>query len=785
MDHNHALPPDYTSPNHSPVANAGADQSAFQGDLVTLNGAASSDPDGDQVTFQWFFDSCPGACPALSNPTTATPSFLTTATGTYFLQLVVNDGQFSSAADIVRVTVAPAQPATPDLSGQEWIYGRFGTYIGRSGLSVLDLEGDGNLEIVTAASPAGFGDNQFWYALRRNGTGEYTQIFLSEISPVAINRILAVDLDGDDIGEILVGYQDGRVDVFAGDTFARRLSVQTPGAVNALAAADLDGDGTAEIVTSDGQKIYVHDASGAPLWATTAYGGYDLAIGNVDNDPAPEIVIAATWNGYVVDAGTQALEWDYINGFGARVRTGDIDGDGRDEIVGAASWRKITLFDAELKSPSREIATSHDIGALLVTDLDGDGVAEILYGDNQWGSIHCYEGSGLVERWTIHNPDSGTTGLAVGDVDADGTLEVLWGAGGNSTGPDFLFVASPAAGIEWRNVHLDGPLSAVDVGDVDDDGQDEIVMVSFKSNSGYDDGIISIFDATSHALEWQSTDLPNINAWSGVNGVRIADVDQDGETEFVIATSHLYDGLVQVFNGRTHALERQSATYSGEPFTTLEVADVDGDGAMEVVVGTNGGAVGAHLIVLNGTTLAEEWKSASLMDGGTTVSDIDIADVDGDGNLEMLVAVGGSKVYAIDGLTHQFDWLEALPASTIGAFDLNADGSKEILVGRTDGTIGVYDGTTFALQGSVSALSGSAVAALSLADLDGDNQPEWILASNGMLSVLENGTGKLLWRSKSLGANLGRYNQLPVRDIDGDGKKEIVVGSDFALYQFD
>ena len=59
------------------------------------------------------------------------------------------------------------------------------------------------------------------------------------------------------------------------------------------------------------------------------------------------------------------------------------------------------------------------------------------------------------------------------------------------------------------------------------------------------------------------------------------------------------------------------------------------------------------------------------------------------------------------------------------------------------------------------------------------------MTNGGVLSVFENGTGRLLWRSGTLGENLGRYNHLPVADIDGDGRLEVIAGSNFALYQFD
>ena len=39
--------------NHAPVANAGSAQTVFKASTVTLDGSASSDADGDQLTYSW------------------------------------------------------------------------------------------------------------------------------------------------------------------------------------------------------------------------------------------------------------------------------------------------------------------------------------------------------------------------------------------------------------------------------------------------------------------------------------------------------------------------------------------------------------------------------------------------------------------------------------------------------------------------------------------------------------------------------------------------------------
>ena len=112
-----------TAVNDPPVANAGPNQNLPAAGLVQLTGAASSDPEGQPLTYAWTLTGKPaGSTATLSNATIVNPTFTADLGGTYTAQLVVNDGSLPSAPSTVTIDVAALPTVTivattPNASG--------------------------------------------------------------------------------------------------------------------------------------------------------------------------------------------------------------------------------------------------------------------------------------------------------------------------------------------------------------------------------------------------------------------------------------------------------------------------------------------------------------------------------------------------------------------------------------------------------------------------------------------------------------------------------------------
>ncbi len=98
---------DATARNVTPTARAGADRSVNVGDVVTLDGRASTDPEASPLGYAWSFVTVPnGSAAVLAPASSPQPSFVADVAGAYVARLVVSDGVTASAPDTVTITAS-------------------------------------------------------------------------------------------------------------------------------------------------------------------------------------------------------------------------------------------------------------------------------------------------------------------------------------------------------------------------------------------------------------------------------------------------------------------------------------------------------------------------------------------------------------------------------------------------------------------------------------------------------------------------------------------------------
>ena len=287
----------------------------------------------------------------------------------------------------------------------------------------------------------------------------------------------------------------------------------------------------------------------------------------------------------------------------AGVAIGDVDGDGRAEIIAATTDYRIVALDAAGQESWQSSASASLEGEVLIADLDADGAQEVIFD----GTVLDGETGAL--RFQI--PPIGRRAPRVADLDSDGTLELILGArvydhhGNlewlNDTEFGYLGVfAEPAqldgdVGLETVFVMGDWQASTVaiydddgafirsfevpagnagkpSVVDVDGDGELEIAV------SGI--GFVSVHDLDGSEL-WRAVAQDQ----TGLKGTRSADIDFDGEPELILADEE----SVRIFAGVDGTVLYENADHSSSGYTVSvpTVADLDGDGTLEIILASS------------------------------------------------------------------------------------------------------------------------------------------------------------------------------------------------------
>lgn len=436
------------------------------------------------------------------------------------------------------------------------------------------------------------------------------------------------------------------------------------------------------------------------------------------------------------------------------VAVADFNGDGYKEIVvgdvkgvlyvvsrtitgWSVVWSRQTNLDIEAANPPTRTSDNNIRSSPVVADLNNDGHLEIIIGVG--GDVHDsnYPGmrrNGGILVYRYNNPwdfsliearsSDGSRGWPQPCKD-----EVGWPPPGYS-GPDGF----------WDGIY---PTPAV--ADLDGDGDLEIVYL----------GIDRCMYAWHH-------DGSLVNGWpyrfrvdGGLSSPAVGDLDKDGLSEIVVGTMGPYVLENSWKEATVYAFKGNGTVLPGFPVRTEQIihsspalGDIDGDGWLEIAVGSGHGTPGRQNLVYvwnhDGTSLPgwpQEAPGASII-----MAPPALGDINGDGNLEIVIGCGNNfipnscdKLYAwkADGslilsmsLPSSQNYPQpytSMPYSPVLA-DYDGDGTVEILMGRLgDWGITIVDPVQRTYDITSHQTPGGLMASPVVDDIDNDGKLEIVI----------------------------------------------------------
>lgn len=308
----------------------------------------------------------------------------------------------------------------------------------------------------------------------------------------------------------------------------------------------------------------------------------------------------------------------------------DLNGDGIPEIVagddtsGAQVWRGDTT--GSFRNESASVATNPR--GSTVADFNRDGIPDIAVANSQFNFFNLFQGNsrGFDATQNI-NVASSQFAIASGDANNDGSIDAIVGAAGGIK----LQLSSSAGGFSAGTTPTESTIVAVQalaVTDLNSDGNLDIISGRF----GTGQLLTMLGDGTG---TFTTSDTKNVQS---VNTIAVSDLNNDGNMDIAVTNT---SNDISIFLGAGNGTLGAVSTISNSAATrAVAIADINADGKPD-------------LIYASGNNL--EWRAGNGAFGTATVinnafqaisapSNVVLGDYNGDGVLDLLSNNGNTAI---------------------------------------------------------------------------------------------------------------------------------------------
>jgi hypothetical protein len=565
--------------------------------------------------------------------------------------------------------------------------------------------------------------------------------------------------------------------------------------LTAVAVGDLNHDGRPDFAYSDPSGfvgVRLGTAAGFGNLTTYAVAGDAqwVAFGDLNGDGASDILTANRDPFY--SHSVSILEGDGEAGFGRRhdvdfgvgviincAVSGDFDEDGRDDIAATGSngtfvYVRLTSADTSFTVES-DFAVGISPTAMAVADVNGDGHLDIVCGGQDRATLLAGNGHGFFIGRTNLPVAGGMPVIA--DFNADGRPDIAFTGGGSVA----VLLADPSGGFRLAQTIVSwSAASAIAAGDVNGDGAVDLVTADNSTSDvsvmlGNGDG--SFGTGLTYPLGPFAT------------CAAAGDLDSDGRMDVAVARS---DPWVTIMKGQGDGTFAIASTLTlGTYVQNVTIRDLNGDGIPDLVVG------GAGATVLLGTG-GLAYAPPVTYRADLFTNNLAVGDLNGDGIPDIAGPDpghwdSGRHPQWIPGTTVHV-WYGAGDGSfpvestytvgqtpyDLGIADMNGDGRSDLIVANaSSSTVTVMlSNSNGGLQSGIAYASISAPVHLAIADLNEDGHPDAVTASEAVSALAVQFTNP----DGSLGpptpiASFDGPQAVSAADLDGDGHIDLVVSA--------